>query len=207
MSEVKILGLPPSSYCRTAMMILENKGVDYDFEMVDFRASEYAAHHPFHKVPVLKHSEVSLYETLAIGVYVDEAFEGPALQPSDPAAKAEMFQWISATIDYYYDSFVRHCVTERFVKAMRGIPADEAKIEAAMPVFTDHLAIINDRLSVSDYLAGPEMSLTDMFLAPILVYFAATPEGAALMPSQTAIGAWMQRMAKTKRFDEINKLG
>ena len=43
-------------------------------------------HHPFGRIPAFEHDGFRLYETGAIARYVDEAFEGPALQPKDPRA-------------------------------------------------------------------------------------------------------------------------
>ncbi len=207
MTDVKLLGLPPSSYMRTAMMVLENKGVPYSVETVDFRAPEFERHHPFSKVPVLRHGNVELFETLAIATYIDEAFDGPALQPENPANKAVMLQWISATNDYFYESFVRNCVTERFVKPMRGLEPDEALIAAEKPTMAKHLDILERVLVSNDYLAGSEVSLADFFLAPIMFYFAMTPEGKDLLPKHPAVQAWDERMAETKNYDQINSVG
>ena len=207
MSEVTLLGLRPSTYVRTTQLVCANKGVSYTLEPVNFRSEEYLKDHPFRKMPVLKHGDVSLYETLAIATYLDEAFEGPALQPSQPAHKARMLQWISVTSDYVYKSMVSGCVTERFVKPMRGLEPDEALIAATVPVIERQLAVLNTALETADFLAGPELTLADLFLAPIVVYFAATPEGAATLPNRPAVQSWLARMRETAEFQEINALG
>lgn len=207
MTNVKLLGLPASTYMRTAMMALENKGVPYSVETVDFRAPEFERHHPFSKVPVLRHGNVELFETLAIATYIDEAFDGPALQPQNPADKAVMLQWISATSGYFYESFVRHCVIERFVKPMRGLEPDEPLIAAEKPTMAKHLDILTRVLTSNDYLAGTEISLADFFLAPIMFYFAMTPEGQDLLPNHAPIQAWNTRMAATKNYGQVNSVG
>jgi glutathione S-transferase len=43
-------------------------------------------------MPALTHGDVTLYETLAVTQYTDGAFDGPALQPADPAGRARMSQ-------------------------------------------------------------------------------------------------------------------
>ena len=207
MSDLTILGLPPSSYVRTARMICAAKGVDYTLEPVNFRGDDYRQeHHPFARMPALQHGDVRLYECLAIGVYVDGAFDGPALQPTDVLARARMMQWISVANDYAYDAVVRHCVTERFVKPMRGLEPDEAKIAAALPDIARVLDVIDGALAGQDYLAGT-LSLADLFFAPVLHYFAATPEGADLLPARANVQTWMEKMKQTPDFDEINRLG
>lgn len=208
MSDLVILGLPPSSYVRTARMICATKGVAHTLQPVDFRSPEYrATHHPFSRMPALQHGDVKLYECLAIGIYVDEAFEGPALQPRDPAHRAQMMQWISVVNDYIYDVIVGQCVAERFVKPMRGLEPDAETLAAAMPVMADQLDVIDTALTKTTYLVGDQVTLADLFLAPVLHYLAATPGGAQLLPPKTAIVDWMARIKDLPDFDQINALG
>ncbi len=208
MSDLIILGLPPSSYVRTARLICANKGVEHTLQPVDFRSEAYKAdHHPFARMPALQHGDLRLYECLAIGTYVDGAFEGPALQPDDALARARMMQWISVVNDYVYDQIVGCCVSERFVKPMRGLEPDEAKIAAAVPKIEEALDVVAAEVAGQDYLVGDTVTLADLFLAPVMHYLAATPEGEQLLPSRSAIGDWMERMGETPGFAEINKLG
>ncbi|WP_425100866.1 glutathione S-transferase family protein [Tropicibacter sp. S64] len=204
MTDVTLYGLPPSTYVRTAIMALEAKGADYTLEFPDFRSGAYAELHPFGRIPALRHGDLVLYETLAICTYVDEAFDGPALQPGDAVGKARMLQWISAINDYMYTSFVRNCVSERFVKPMRGMQTDEAVCAAAKPTIEKHLGILDKALSASPYLSGETVSLADYFLAPILAYLAVTPEGEELMPGLEGVAAWTERMAGTAGYARIN---
>jgi len=207
MSDVTLFGLPPSSFVRTAQMVLTAKGVEYTFEMADFRSDDYLKHHPFRRMPAFSHGDIALYEALAIATYVDEAFAGRALQPNTPMGRARMMQWISAINDYLYDSMVRQCVRERFVKPMRGLEPDEAMIAAAVPVIREHLGVFEAALRQGAYLCGAELSLADCFLAPPLFYFAATPEGKAMLPELPELSAWNARIAKTNAYAEINTLG
>lgn len=207
MSDVTLFGLPPSSYVRTARMICANKGVPHVLQPVDFRSADYRAdHHPFARMPALQHGDVKLYEALAIGVYVDEAFDGPALQPGDPMGRAQMMQWISVVNDYIYGTVVGCCVSERFVKPMRGLEPDEAKIAEAVPVMAAQLDVIEAGLTGS-YLCGEALTLADLFLAPVLHYLAATPEGGQLIPPRKHLETWLNRMRQTADFDEINAMG
>ncbi len=50
----------------------------------------YLEKQPFGKIPLFEHNGFCLYETGAITCYVDEAFEGPALQPQEPVNRARM---------------------------------------------------------------------------------------------------------------------
>ena len=207
MSDIILYGLPPSTYVRTAMMVLALKGVPYAFQTVDFRAPDYAELHPFHRIPAFRHDEVHLFEALAITTYIDEVFDGPALTPADPVGKARMMQWISAVNDYVYDTVIGKCVNERFVKPMRGQTPDEAVIAAAAVEIDTVLGIFDAALANRDYLAGDALSIADCFLTPILVYFAATPEGGTILPKRENLTGWLDRMKRSEGFDSINAFG
>ena len=142
MSEVTIYGVAPSTYARTARMILHEKGVPHDFEEVDFTSGEHRKLHPFGKVPAMRHGDLLLYETLAIGTYADATFDGPALQPSSAQDKAVMLQWFSAFVDYIYPAMVTDIVVERLAKPRRGEVPDEDKIKGRVPEVELHLSIV-----------------------------------------------------------------
>ncbi len=88
-------------------MTLAEKGVDHELVPVDVFAEGgppkwYLAFHPFGRIPAFEHDGFRLYETGAITRYVDEAFNGPALQPRDPRSRATMNQ-IIGLLDAYAD--------------------------------------------------------------------------------------------------------
>lgn len=200
MAEVKIYGLPMSTYVRTARMVCEEKGIDYDLEPVDLAAEDYRAIHPFAKMPGFRHGDVELYETTAIGVYLDETFKGPKLQPKDAADKARMFQWISATCDYGYQSIVRELVIPRVLLPMRGETPDEDAIKAALPRVENFLKTADATLAKSDYLVGDALTLADLMLVPCAFYLSMLPEGKALLPKYKNVGAWLERMMARPSF-------
>jgi glutathione S-transferase len=200
MADVKIYGAPHSTYVRTARMVCEEKGIDYDLETVDISGEDYKAIHPFSKMPGFKHGDVQLYETTAIGVYLDESFDGPSLQPADPAAKARMFQWISSTCDYGYQALIREVVIPRVLLPMRGETPDEDAIKAALPRVKNFLQVADAALEDSDYLAGDALSLADLMLVPCVFYLSMLPEGKSLLPKYGHVGAWLERMMARPSF-------
>ena len=191
MSEVILHGIGPSTYVRTCRMALDEKGVAYTLDPVMPQAPEQLARHPWGKVPALSHGDVTLFESLAITRYVDEAFEGPALQPADPLDRAQMNQWISAYVDYMYAPIVRSIVIQRLVIET----PDSDAIAAAMPDAEKSIGILGDRLSAVPYLAGSAMSLADLFVLPAIDYLAMVPEGGPLLEAAGNVTDWAARMA------------
>lgn len=197
-----------STYTRAARLAMEEKGVDYDFVEVDIMgggiSDEYLERQPFAKVPAFEHDGLALYETAAIERYVDEAFDGPALQPATPAQRARMTQIISVIDSYTYPRTVGDLVVQRLISPLLGAEADEAIIEAALPEVEKSMMAIEKLLGDNEYLAGKALSLADLHLAPIFEYFTATPESGEILEGAPGLGAWWKRinsrdsMAKTK---------
>ena len=197
-----------STYTRAARLAMEEKGVDYDLVEVDFigggMPEEHLARQPFGKVPAFEHDGLMLYETPAIIQYVDEAFDGPSLQPSDPARRARMTQVISIIDSYAYPSTVSALVTQRLVVPLLGGSADESIIEAALPEVDKSMREFERMLGDQEYLTGNSFSLADLYLAPIFGYFVSTPESKNILEGKPGLNAWWQRidardsMAKTQ---------
>src|SRR6185295_11803643 len=85
MADVVVFGFPRSTYVHIVRLVLAHKQVPYEFRDLepDMGSAVHLALHPFDRVPILRHGGFTLYETSAIVTYVDEAFEGVALQPKD----------------------------------------------------------------------------------------------------------------------------
>ncbi|MFQ5954615.1 MAG: glutathione S-transferase family protein [Kiloniellales bacterium] len=200
MSDIVIYGFPQSTYVRTARLACEEKGVAYTLEPIEFGSPKHRALHPFARIPAIKHDELILYETSAIVRYVDEAFDGPALQPSDVVARARMDQWISAINDYYYAAMVRGIIFQRLVNPQRGQPVDEGAVEAAVPQVEHQLGVAEQALSQTRFLAGDALSLADLFLGPLIFWLAMTPEGGSALKKTPAVSNWYETMATRASF-------
>ena len=140
MTDVVVLGFPRSTYVHIVRLALSHKGVPYTFRDLepDMGSATHLALHPFDRVPILQHGEFTLYETSAIAAYVDEAFEGPVLQPKDVRARARMNQWISSVNSYYYPYMIYHVTHERLVDPQLGIASDEKVVAHALPKSSAH---------------------------------------------------------------------
>lgn len=159
--------------------------------------ARHLALHPFERVPVLEHGGFRLYETSAIALYVDEAFDGPSLQPRGVRARARMHQWISALSSYYYPYAVYHLAHERLVFPALGIESDEKVVAAALPRIRLGLDVMERELGHgADFLVGDhdQPTLADFFLLPTLTGLSLIPESQELLKSRENIARWRARM-------------
>jgi glutathione S-transferase len=197
-SEVQLHGLARSVYTRIARLALEEKGVAYTLHEVEIFGPDGApaAHlerHPFGRIPALEHGEFQLYETQAITRYVDEAFQGPSLQPADAARRARMNQIIGVLDAYAYRPMVWGVVVPR-MRPQPGEPPNEAKIAEAMAASARALDALDALTSCTPYLLGQDLTLADLHAWPVLSCFAFAPEGAALLAQHAALQRWLQTM-------------
>jgi glutathione S-transferase len=141
MADPVIYGPAFSTYVRSVLLALEEKGVPYHLEQINIlegahQTPEHRARHPFAKVPAFEHDGFELYETLAILRYVDETFDGPSLQPDDPRARARMTQVLAIVDAYAYPVCIGACVIQRLVVPLMGGTPDEDVVAAAVPQAT-----------------------------------------------------------------------
>jgi len=196
-----VFGAAYSVYVRIVRLVLAEKGIGYRLVEIDIHGPEgappnYLARHPFGRIPAFEHDGFHLYESGAIARYVDEAFPGPALQPSDPRRRARMNQIVSLLDSYAYRTLVWDIFVERVRMPVRGQTSDEARIAAALPRAETCLAALVDLMGEGPFLAGPALTLADLHAAPMLIYLRMAEEGAALLRKAPALTAWLDGMER-----------
>jgi glutathione S-transferase len=180
MSDITLWGFDGSTYVRTIKMLLAEKGVT-TFKQVPLnvlegepKRPEHLGRHPFGKVPVLDHDGMRILETTAIARYLNDILPGKSLIPATPKDRARMDMIVGVIDSYGYGALIGgvaafHLFPE-FVggknDAMRkgGIENGHKAIELAMKTKNS-----------SPFIAG-ELSLADLYLAPIAFYVSLTPD-------------------------------
>lgn len=195
MATLTLYGPPPSSYVRTARMTCVEKGVSHELAPVELGSDTHRALHPFCKVPVLDHGAVRLYETQAIVRYLDAAFPGPSLVPSDPVAMATMEQWISVHNCYLYQHLIKDYAFAYILPQLQGKAPDVARAQAAVPGVEHDLGLVERGLEGKTWLAG-SFSLADLMLAPVVATVALFPEGGAVLDRLANVRRWLTAIEK-----------
>jgi glutathione S-transferase len=197
MSDPVVYGFPRSTFVNIVRLVLTHKDVAYTFDDLEpvMGKPEHLALHPFNRVPIFRHDDLTVYETSAIVSYIDEAFEGARLTPSDVRARARMNQWISAVNSYYYPYMIYHLTHELIVFPELGIASDEKVVAHAMPKVELALSIAERELAHGDkYLLGSSLTLADFYLLPSTFALGLTEQGKAMYRNFPAFCRWRDRM-------------
>ena len=194
---LRIHGYLVSTWTRTACMTCAEKGLGYDLVPVDRGSAGHHAMHPFGRMPILEHDGSFITEGLAITCYLDEAFDGPSLQPAEVGERTRMREWMSRCADYAFRDVVRL------------IPRDRAPSQEELAVARSVLQRLDGLIGAEPYLVGAGVTLADLYLAPQVSN--AREKAPELLDSLEALNGWFGRMANRESFRrtsyEPNTLG
>ena len=200
MASIEIIGMAPSTYTRAIRMACEEKGIDYTLTAAGPHSPPVDAIHPFGKVPVMRHDDFELCETNAIALYLDRVFAGPKLIPDDPRVGALTEQWISLVNTPMDGTLVRtYLFAYIFPDAADGKP-DRAKIDAALPALKRQIAVLDEAVAKTGYLAGDDFTFADINLMPILAYLMQCPESGEAIRNSKHLAGYFERHSARPSF-------
>ncbi|MGI4940311.1 MAG: glutathione S-transferase family protein, partial [Janthinobacterium lividum] len=174
MSDITLWGFDGSTYVRTVKMLLAEKGVT-DFRQVPLnvlegepKSPEHLQRHPFGKVPVLDHDGLRILETAAIVRYLDDVLPGTSLVPGTPRDRARMDMVVGLVDSYGYGALVGGVAAYHLFPSFVGGQNDAAR-QAGIETGRKVIEFAMQTRGASPFIAG-ELSLADLFLAPVLSY-------------------------------------
>lgn len=203
MSKPVLIGFPQSTYMWAARAALEYKGVEHEMRPIappEHKSAEFLARHPWGKVPVFEHGDVELYETPAICAYIDAAFDGPALTPTDAAGIGRMQQIISIVNCYLYPPAVLRFILQYIFPSGPDGKPNEAVIEAAKPEVRRTLEVLDGMLGTSKWFCGEQPTLADLFAGPLLLSIGHFPGGEQLFDNLANLGRLRSQLVNEPKF-------
>ena len=162
---MKLLGRKTSGNVQKVMFLLEElklpyERVDVGRQFNNTTTPEYLAKNPNAKVPTLEDGELVIWESNTILRYLAAKAKSP-LYPSDPARRTHVERWMDwqlASLNNPYLAMFREAKLEP-AKRSADFAAQEKDLGA-------QLKILND--TMKRYVAGEELSIADICLAPIV---------------------------------------
>lgn len=161
MSKPKLISFKLCPYVQRSVILLKEKGVDYDIEYIDvYDPPEwFLALSPTGKVPILQVEDTVLFESAVINEYLDEVY-APALHPSSSIAKAKNRAWMEFTSPMYMDTF----------NIMMA--ADKESSDVAIEALNKNLAGLDKAMENTPWFNGADFSLMDISAAPLFTRLA-----------------------------------
>ena len=200
MANVEIIGPVGSTYVRVVRMVCEEKGIPYTHQHATPHAPEVAAIHPFGKVPVMRHGDFELCESKAIATYLDLAFPGPRVIPTDPRRAALTEQWVSLVNTKMDGTLVRSYLLKYvFPQTKDGAPDREA-IDAIAPAVRKEIDLLDRAVAKTGFLAGDSFTLADINLMPILAYLRNFPESGEAIAAGKHLSSYFDGNAARPSF-------
>jgi glutathione S-transferase len=160
----------PQSRSLRAAWTLEELGLEYQCRHValdkgEGQTAEHLARHPDGKVPAIEDDDVHLFESAPICRYLAEKYGDGTLLPGDPAARAQVDQWLSFIVTEI-EQPLWHQAKHTF-----ALPKDR-RVPAILPVcaweFQRALSALERRYNGQENLVGTEFTLADLFLTHTL---------------------------------------
>ena len=151
---LKLYHWEPNANSGKPMLALAEKGVAYESHYLDLLSfdqhqPDYLAVNPDGTIPALVHGDLVLTESTPIMEYVDEAFDGPPLKPTDPVERWRMRWWMRFFDAYFAPSmsmigwavFVGPVARQRDPEVLRAaidrIPLESRKIAWRKALFNE----------------------------------------------------------------------
>jgi len=203
-AKITLWGFSGSTYVRTIRMLLAEKGVgDYEQVPVDVlkgepKSEEHLTRHPFGKVPVVDVDGFRIIETAAIARYLDTVLPGPSLVPANPKDRARMDMVTSIIDSYGYGPMVGGVAAYHLFPDFVGGKNDAAHHEAlgkSRRVMTELMRI----KGAAPHLAGEDISIADLYLAPVFAYVTLTPHRDEFV-GMPGVGDWWERISGRESF-------
>lgn len=187
--------LPVAICAQKTRVCLAEKGVAWESEDVTgrLRTPAYLKLNPSGYVPTLEHNGLVVTESRVISEFVDEAFDGPRLQPEDPYWRAVMRCWSKQIDDSLHACIATLSTVALLREPLKQLPETERKkampldpvkaertlnilelgwrspyIPAALRRFVRLTEDLESALQNSPWLAGERYSLADADYTPYL---------------------------------------
>lgn len=193
---IKLYGTRLSGHVHRVRLFLTMLGlpfeiVELDLRKRDHRTPEFLARNPFGQVPVIEDGELTLADSNAILVYLNERYApDPARwMPRDAVGAARVQRWFSVAAGplAYGPAAAR-------ILALFGLDTDPAEMVTRSHAL---LAVMESHLQQQPFLAGATATLADI---ANYAYVAHAPEGSVSLDAYPHVRDWLVRVEALAGF-------
>ena len=168
MAKPQLYGVPGSRAIRS-LWAIEDIGIAYEHVPANLmdksQRAEFLAVNPNGRIPALRDGAVTLFESMAINLYLAKIYGGD-LYSHDPAGEAQAWQWsvwVMTEIEAAQMDIIAH---KRFLPDEKR---DPSVIEAAEKTLERPLKVLDAALAKNPWLVGNAFSIDDLNVAGVML--------------------------------------
>ena len=203
MNEIKLYGMAGSRAFRS-IWAAEELGLEYEHVGTSFQADsktpEYLAVNPNGRIPALDDNGFTLFESMAINMYLGEKY-GAGLLPTDLALRAKTWQWSVWGISEIEPLQMQIVIQKLFMPEDK---LDAKAIASATKALSRPLAVLDASLANQNYLLGEEFSLADLNLAGVMDLFVMIQFDVSAWPN---VEHWLARCRSRPSYSSAKAKG
>ncbi|KAK4936730.1 hypothetical protein LTR10_022454 [Elasticomyces elasticus] len=197
----RVLGNVFSTRTQRVLFVLEELGVQYDFQSLDFakaehHASEYVSEfHPFARLPAFQDEKVKIFESRAISRYLAGKYSGSLTPPTDLVEAAYYDQ--AASVEHsYFEPPIEKLGFELVFKKQLGLgEADDQVVGYQTKLLLAALDYYESLLSKQEYLAGNTFSLIDIYNVPWVSFLEQRINFGKEIAARKKVAAWWAKVS------------
>ena len=183
---IKLYGFPLSGHSHRVELMLSLLGLPSEFILVDLKQGAHktpeflATLNSFGQVPAIDDNGTVLADSNAILVYLANRYGDGQWLPSDPVGQARVQRWLSAAAGQLHAG----------PASARLAVVFGADVDTVTAISRSHalLALVEQQLSQSRFLAGEQPSIADI---AFYTYVAHAPEGNVSLADYPQVRAWL----------------
>ncbi|MEJ2794357.1 glutathione S-transferase family protein [Iodobacter sp. LRB] len=188
---IKLYEFAASGNCHKVRLLLSLLDIPYESIMVngatrEHKSADYLARNPLGQVPVLVDGDVILRDSQAILVYLARQYGAEQADfwlPNDPAALAQVVAWLATAANEVTRGPNALRLHHKWGRAINLLEAET--------ITEQLLAMLNQHLTASAWLAATHITIADIALYP---YIALATEGKVDLLGFPAIVTWMKQI-------------
>jgi glutathione S-transferase len=197
---IKLYGVPGSRAMRCLWM-LEELGVPYENVKTAFgtdsRQPDYMKTiNPNGHIPALQDSDVTLWESLAINLYLARKYD-KGLWPKTVAGEGHTFKWSIWAMTEAEEPVVTALLHRTFYPEDQR---DAAKAADAARRFETPLQVLDGELGGKSYLVGNDFSVADLNVASVIAW---APLGGISLSNAGNVSGWMKRCTARPAYAKV----
>ncbi|CAH9080767.1 unnamed protein product [Cuscuta europaea] len=208
---LKVHGILLSPALLKVIACLEEKELDYELVSINFSAGEHKKQpflrlNPFGQVPAIEDGDLILFESRAITQYISHTYidRGSHIVPLDHKEKAIMSVWIEVEA-HQFDVAACELHYELIIRPMLGMVINDVAVAPHKETLTKVLDIYEERLKVSQYLAGDSFTLADLYHTP-LVHSLMGTKVKILFKARPHVAAWVSNLLSRPAWSKVQDM-